>query len=51
MQPSLLRDETLTAEDENAILLPQSGSEHEHEDDEPAPQRRHLGLVSTTFLM
>ncbi|KAL4782883.1 amino acid/polyamine transporter I [Aspergillus varians] len=55
MQPPLLEEHSATTEDESAILLPHSISDHEHEDDEayegPTRQQRHLGLLSTIFLI
>ncbi|KAL4912339.1 amino acid/polyamine transporter I [Aspergillus aurantiobrunneus] len=50
MESPELRDPSVTPEDENAILLPRS--DHGHDDEEtPSRQRRHLGLLSTTFLI
>ncbi|KAL4939602.1 hypothetical protein BDV06DRAFT_34001 [Aspergillus oleicola] len=58
MQSNTLGDPSLATEDESAILLPRSQPDHEgdgqHDDSEQGPrsnQRRHLGLLSTTFLI
>ncbi|KAL2825071.1 amino acid/polyamine transporter I [Aspergillus cavernicola] len=50
MMQSPPRAQSLASEDEHAILLPHSAADHDDTGGQPR-QRRHLGLLSTTFLI